>query len=161
MSGIKRQIEDGRVDNAIRIKNNFPFFFLKILRFLNSIFFNGIFTIFYIKISDLIDWIQATIEKRVNWLWVSEPNIFSSKAADEYHIIVELAWIKDIEKAILNADLGFNPMNDGVAIKVPVPALNEERRKEIIEQIRQLLNELKELNQMIEKLKLIEYLHRK
>jgi preprotein translocase subunit SecD len=52
-----------------------------------------------IEIEDLIDWIQATIEKRVNWLWVSEPNIYSSKAADEYHIIVELAWIKDIEKA--------------------------------------------------------------
>ena len=52
-----------------------------------------------VNIPDLIDWIQATIEKRVNWLWVSEPNIFSSKTADEYHIIVELAWIKDIEKA--------------------------------------------------------------
>lgn len=52
-----------------------------------------------VNIWDLIDWIQATIEKRVNWLWVSEPNIFSSKDADEYHIIVELAWIKDIEKA--------------------------------------------------------------
>lgn len=52
-----------------------------------------------VDIPSLIDWIQATIEKRVNWLWVSEPNIYSSKTADEYHIIVELAWIKDIEKA--------------------------------------------------------------
>ena len=52
-----------------------------------------------VNIPDLIDWIQATIWKRVNWLWVSEPNIYSSKAADEYHIIVELAWIDDIEKA--------------------------------------------------------------
>ena len=52
-----------------------------------------------ININELIQWVQATIEKRVNWLWVSEPNIYLSKAADEHHIIVELAWIKDIEEA--------------------------------------------------------------
>jgi len=51
--------------------------------------------------------------------------------------------IKDIEKAILNADLGFNPMNDGVAIKVPVPALNEERRKEIVKQLSKLTEKYK------------------
>lgn len=52
-----------------------------------------------VNINELIQWVQSTIEKRVNWLWVSEPNIYLSKAADEHHIVVELAWIKDIEEA--------------------------------------------------------------
>jgi len=37
-----------------------------------------------------------------------------------------------IEKAIRTADLGLNPMNDGKIIRVPVPALTEERRKEMV-----------------------------
>lgn len=37
-----------------------------------------------------------------------------------------------IEKAILQADLGLNPSNDGKVIRVPVPALTEDRRKEIV-----------------------------
>ena len=37
-----------------------------------------------------------------------------------------------IEKAILQADLGLNPSNDGKVVRVPVPALTEERRKEIV-----------------------------
>lgn len=38
--------------------------------------------------------------------------------------------LPDIERAILTADLGFNPGNDGNIIRIPVPPLNEERRKE-------------------------------
>jgi ribosome recycling factor len=37
-----------------------------------------------------------------------------------------------IEKAIRNADLGFNPVSDGKVIRVPVPMLTEERRKEMV-----------------------------
>jgi ribosome recycling factor len=37
-----------------------------------------------------------------------------------------------IEKAIINADLGLNPSNDGQIIRVPVPSLSEERRKELV-----------------------------
>ena len=37
-----------------------------------------------------------------------------------------------IEKAIRNADLGFNPASDGKVIRVPVPQLTEERRKELV-----------------------------
>jgi ribosome recycling factor len=37
-----------------------------------------------------------------------------------------------IEKAIRSADLGFNPSNDGVVIRVPFPPLTEERRKELV-----------------------------
>lgn len=52
-----------------------------------------------VDIKELIEWVRTTLEKRVNNLWVSEPNIYVSKSADEYHIIVELAWITDIEEA--------------------------------------------------------------
>jgi ribosome recycling factor len=38
--------------------------------------------------------------------------------------------ISEIERGIQTADLGFNPQNDGTVIRVPIPALNEERRKE-------------------------------
>src|SRR5678815_998092 len=37
-----------------------------------------------------------------------------------------------IEKAIRAADLGLNPMNDGKIVRVPVPALTEERRKDMV-----------------------------
>lgn len=52
-----------------------------------------------VDIKELVEWVRTTLEKRVNNLWVSEPNIYISKSADEYHIIVELAWITDIEEA--------------------------------------------------------------
>lgn len=40
--------------------------------------------------------------------------------------------LRDIEKAILAANIGVTPMNDGRVIRVPIPELNEERRKEIV-----------------------------
>jgi ribosome recycling factor len=40
--------------------------------------------------------------------------------------------LADIEKAIMSADLGLNPANDGNVIRVPIPPLNEERRKEYV-----------------------------
>jgi len=40
--------------------------------------------------------------------------------------------LEAIEKAIMAADLGLNPSNDGSLIRVPIPALNEERRKEYV-----------------------------
>ena len=40
--------------------------------------------------------------------------------------------IGEIEKAIMSADLGLNPANDGNVIRVPIPPLNEERRKEYV-----------------------------
>lgn len=51
--------------------------------------------------------------------------------------------IKDIEIAIQASNLGFNPINDGVLIKVPVPSLTEERRKEIVKQLSQLTEKYK------------------
>jgi len=46
-----------------------------------------------------------------------------------------------IEKAIRGADLGLNPMNDGKLIRVPVPALTEERRKEMVKHLHKLLED--------------------
>ena len=46
-----------------------------------------------------------------------------------------------IEKAIRSADLGLNPMNDGKLIRVPVPALTEERRKEMVKHLHKVLEE--------------------
>ena len=40
-----------------------------------------------------------------------------------------------IEKAIRSADIGLNPMNDGKMIRVPVPPLTEERRKDMVKQV--------------------------
>jgi len=41
-----------------------------------------------------------------------------------------------IEKAILQADLGFNPNNDGRVVRVPIPRLTEERRREMVKQVK-------------------------
>ena len=38
----------------------------------------------------------------------------------------------DVEKGIMMSDLGLNPMNDGNVIRVPIPPLNEERRREFV-----------------------------
>lgn len=46
--------------------------------------------------------------------------------------------IQAIEKAIQIANLGFNPSNDGVVIRISLPALNEERRKEMVKLVGQI-----------------------
>jgi ribosome recycling factor len=54
----------------------------------------------------------------------------------EPRLITVQPWEKnligEIEKAILKADLGFNPQNDGTTIRSPIPQLTEERRKEFV-----------------------------
>ena len=49
--------------------------------------------------------------------------------------------LASVEKAIRTADLGLNPMNDGKIIRVPVPALTEERRKEMVKHLHRILEE--------------------
>jgi len=48
----------------------------------------------------------------------------------------EKSIIADIERAIINSNLGFNPMNNGESIIINVPPLTEERRKELVKQAR-------------------------
>ena len=50
-------------------------------------------------IPKIVAGVKEVIERRVNGLGVAEPNIFDSRVGDEYHIVVELAGIKDIEEA--------------------------------------------------------------
>jgi len=51
--------------------------------------------------------------------------------------------VEPIDKAIRAADLGLNPINDGKTLKVPIPPLDEERRREIAKRIKKMLEEEK------------------
>lgn len=55
----------------------------------------------------------------------------------------ESTMLQAIEKSILVADLGLNPQNDGKLIRVPLPMLTEERRKELVKFIKKLGEECK------------------
>jgi ribosome recycling factor len=61
-------------------------------------------------------------------LHVPEPTLISVQPWD-------VSQIGIIEKAIRAADLGLNPSNDGKLIRVPIPALTEERRKELVKKV--------------------------
>jgi len=65
--------------------------------------------------------------------------VASITASDSRTLLVtpwEKAMVAAIEKAILNSDLGLNPATAGSAIRVPMPPLTEERRKELIKVVR-------------------------
>lgn len=47
----------------------------------------------------------------------------------------------EIEKAILKSDLGLTPNNDGKVIRIPVPALTEERRKDLVKHVKKIAEE--------------------
>ena len=51
--------------------------------------------------------------------------------------------MQEIEKAILKADLGVNPTNDGNIIRVPIPQLTEDRRKELAKSIKKMAEDAK------------------
>src|SRR5262245_54464977 len=51
--------------------------------------------------------------------------------------------VASIEKAILASDLGLNPANDGKLVRIPIPALTEERRKQLAKKVNQLGEEAK------------------
>jgi ribosome recycling factor len=65
-------------------------------------------------------------------LSVPEPSLLQVQPWD-------VSQIGNIEKAIRSADLGLNPMNDGKIIRVPIPALTEERRKELVKHLHNVL----------------------
>ena len=49
--------------------------------------------------------------------------------------------IATVEKAILASDLGLNPANDGRLIRIPIPPLNEERRRELAKHVHKVLED--------------------
>lgn len=65
----------------------------------------------------------------------------------EARLIVIQPWdlgiLKEIEKEILQSDIGINPNNDGKVIRLSFPELNEERRKEIVKNIKKMAEESK------------------
>ncbi len=63
-------------------------------------------------------------------------NQIASISVSDVHTLVVQPWDKSalqtIEKAILQSDLGLNPVNDGNILRIPIPPLTEERRKELV-----------------------------
>ena len=55
----------------------------------------------------------------------------------------EMSLVAAVEKAIRTSGLGFNPMHDGKVIRVPVPPMNEERRKEAVKHLAAVLEDHK------------------
>lgn len=55
----------------------------------------------------------------------------------------DLSLLEAIDKAIRAADLGLNPINDGKMLKIPIPPLDEERRKEIVKRIKKMTEDEK------------------
>lgn len=79
----------------------------------------------------------------------------ASITAPEPRLLVVQPWdtqtIKEVEKAIRQTELGLNPVVDGVIIRVPFPALTEEKRKELVKFMHVKLEEAKvKLRQMRE-----------
>jgi ribosome recycling factor len=72
-------------------------------------------------------------------------NQVASVSSPEPRMLVVQPWDKglmqEIEKAIRNSELGLNPANDGNIIRVPVPALNEERRREMVKMLHKIAEE--------------------
>jgi ribosome recycling factor len=67
-------------------------------------------------------------------LHVPEPTLITIQPWD-------VSQIASIEKSIRNSDLGLNPGNDGKVIRVPIPPLTEERRKDIVKRLHHVAEE--------------------
>ena len=69
--------------------------------------------------------------KQLATINVPEPRLLTVQPFDP-------SSIKQIEKAIMESDLGLTPSNDGKIIRLPIPQLTEERRKELVKVVRNL-----------------------
>ena len=74
-------------------------------------------------------------------------NQLGNISSPEPRMLVISPWeskmIREIEKAIQRSDLGINPSNDGKVIRLVIPELNEERRKELVKQVKKMVEEAK------------------
>jgi len=72
-------------------------------------------------------------------------NQVAQVTAPDANLILIQPWdpsiIGDIEKALRASDLGFNPQNDGKIIRIPIPQLTEERRKELVKHVKKIAEE--------------------
>ena len=85
---------------------------------------------------------------RVDYYGTQTPlNQMASLSVPESRLIVIQPWdvsgIKEIEKAILKSDLGLTPSSDGKLIRISIPPLTEERRKELVKVVSKMCEEHK------------------
>ncbi len=85
---------------------------------------------------------------RVNYYGTPTPlNQMATISVPESRLITIQPWdvsvIKDIEKAILKSDLGLTPSNDGKLIRISIPPLSEQRRKELVKVVHKICEEHK------------------
>ena len=85
---------------------------------------------------------------RVDYYGTPTPiNQVAGVSVPEARLIVIQPWdvsvLKDIEKAILASDIGINPNNDGKVIRLAFPELTEERRKDLVKDIKKMAEEAK------------------
>ena len=96
---------------------------------------------------------SPTALKQLANITVPEPRMLQINPYD-------VTSITDIEKAIMNSDLGMNPSNDGKIIRLSVPMLTEERRKDLVKQVKKtgenakvaIRNERREANDKLKKM---------
>ncbi len=66
-------------------------------------------------------------------------------SAPEAQLILIQPWdptiLKEMEKALRTSDLGFNPLSDGKLLRVPIPPMTEERRRDVVKHLNRVLEE--------------------
>ena len=92
----------------------------------------------------LLDGVQVMVQS----YGTSMPlNQLATVQAPDARLLTITPWdkttITDIERGVVSAGLGLNPSNDGQIIRVPVPALTQDRRKELVKQVRKSAEEHK------------------
>jgi ribosome recycling factor len=74
-------------------------------------------------------------------------NQLASLSAPEPRLLIiqpfDRTAISDIERAIFQSDLGLTPANDGKLIRIPIPELSEERRREVVKHVRKMAEEFR------------------
>ena len=72
-------------------------------------------------------------------------NQVAQVTAPDANLILVQPWdpsiLADIEKALRTSDLGFNPQNDGKIVRIPIPPMTEERRREVVKHLNKTLED--------------------
>ena len=92
--------------------------------------------------------IQMLDQVRVDYYGTMTPlNQMGQLTAPDPNMIVIQPWdtgiIGEIEKALRTSDLGFNPQNDGKVVRVPIPPMTEERRRDVVKHLNRVLEDHK------------------
>ncbi len=87
-------------------------------------------------------------EIKVNYYGVPTPvnQVATIKVPEPTLIVIQPydpSMLEPLDKAVRGSDFGFNPLNDGKLLRVPIPPLDEERRREIAKKIGRMLEEEK------------------